>query len=47
MTDVWVRGAHLVSGGEVLTADVAAVATGAQAAADELFRRRRELPPLG
>lgn len=47
VTDVWVRGTHLVSGGEVLTADVAAVAARAQSAAEELFRRRRELPPLG
>lgn len=44
VTDVWVRGAHLVEGGTVLPVDVADVATRAQAAADELFERRRNLP---
>ncbi|MDY7102463.1 MAG: amidohydrolase [Actinomycetota bacterium] len=43
VADVWVQGRQLVSGGEVLTADVAAVAASAQAAAEELFERRRAL----
>jgi 5-methylthioadenosine/S-adenosylhomocysteine deaminase len=44
VADVWVRGAHLVESGTVLTADVAEVAARAQAAAEELFERRRNLP---
>ncbi|MEM9134392.1 MAG: amidohydrolase, partial [Actinomycetota bacterium] len=45
VADVWVEGRHLVTGGEVLTVDVATVAAEAQAAAEELFERRRRLPP--
>jgi 5-methylthioadenosine/S-adenosylhomocysteine deaminase len=44
VADVWVRGRHLVAGGEVVSVDVAAVAARAQAAAEELFARRRALP---
>lgn len=44
VADVWVQGRHLVSGGEVLTVDVATVAARAQSAAEELFARRRALP---
>jgi 5-methylthioadenosine/S-adenosylhomocysteine deaminase len=44
VADVWVRGRHLVAGGEVVTVDVASVAARAQAAAEELFERRRALP---
>ena len=43
VADVWVRGSHLVSGGEVISVDVATVAADAQAAAEELFERRRQL----
>ncbi len=43
--DVWVEGRHLVEGGEVLTVDVVEVAIRAQEAAEELFERRRALPP--
>ncbi len=40
---VWVRGRRLVDGGEVVSVDVAEVAARAQAAAEELFERRRTL----
>ena len=43
VTDVWVQGRRLVAGGEVTSVDVAAVAARAQAAAEELFERRRAL----
>jgi 5-methylthioadenosine/S-adenosylhomocysteine deaminase len=43
VTDVWVRGRRLVEGGRVTTVDVAQVAARAQAAAEELFERRRPL----
>ena len=43
VSDVWVQGRRLVAGGEVTTVDVAAVAGRAQAAAEELFARRRAL----
>jgi len=43
VSDVWVQGRRLVSGGEVISVDVAAVAERAQAAAEELFARRRAL----
>ncbi|MCY3925039.1 MAG: amidohydrolase family protein [bacterium] len=43
VSDVWVQGRHLVAGGEVTSVDVAAVAADAQAAAEELFARRRAL----
>ena len=42
--DVWVRGRRLVADGGVVTVDVASVAAQAQAAAEELFARRRALP---
>jgi 5-methylthioadenosine/S-adenosylhomocysteine deaminase len=41
--DVWVQGRHLVEGGDVLSVDVGVVASRAQAAAEELFERRRQL----
>ena len=43
VSDVWVQGRHLVSGGEVISVDVAQVAERAQSAAEELFARRRAL----
>ena len=43
VADVWVQGRHLVEGGEVRSVDVAAVATEAQAAAEDLFARRAAL----
>jgi 5-methylthioadenosine/S-adenosylhomocysteine deaminase len=43
VTDVWVQGRQLVAGSEVVSVDVAAVASDAQAAAEELFARRRAL----
>ncbi len=43
VTDVWVRGCRLVSGGEVTSVDVARVAADAQAAAEDLFARRAAL----
>lgn len=43
VSDVWVQGRRLVADGEVLTADVGAVAERAQAAAEELFARRAAL----
>jgi 5-methylthioadenosine/S-adenosylhomocysteine deaminase len=45
VSDVWVQGERLVSAGQVISVDVAAVATRAQAAAEELFERRRALGP--
>ena len=44
VADVFVQGRQLVSGGGVLTVDAADVTTRAQAAAEELFERRRALP---
>lgn len=41
--DVWVQGRRLVADGDVTTVDVAAVAARAQAAAEELFERRRAI----
>ncbi len=46
VADVWVKGRRLVRGGEVISVDVARVARRAQAAAEELFERRRALPDL-
>jgi 5-methylthioadenosine/S-adenosylhomocysteine deaminase len=47
VSDVWVRGNRLVEDGRVTSVDVADVAARAQAAAEELFERRRALgPPL-
>jgi 5-methylthioadenosine/S-adenosylhomocysteine deaminase len=43
VSDVWVRGRRLVRDGEVISVDVARVASDAQAAAEELFSRRRSL----
>ena len=43
VSDVWVRGEHLVEEGEVVSVDVAAVAERAQAAAEDLFARRAAL----
>ena len=43
VTDVWVRGERLVASGELVTVDAIAVADRAQAAAEELFDRRRAL----
>jgi 5-methylthioadenosine/S-adenosylhomocysteine deaminase len=43
VSDVWVRGQHLVADGEVISVDVADVAARAQSAAEELFERRRGL----
>ncbi len=43
VSDVWVQGRHLVSDGEVISVDVGVVAERAQAAAEELFARRRAL----
>jgi 5-methylthioadenosine/S-adenosylhomocysteine deaminase len=42
--DVWVDGRRLVRGGRVLSVDVDDVTARAQAAAEELFARRRDLP---
>ncbi len=44
--DVWVEGRQLVADGAVTTVDVASVAQNAQAAAEELFARRRALDPV-
>jgi 5-methylthioadenosine/S-adenosylhomocysteine deaminase len=41
--DVWVQGRRLVEAGAVISVDVASVAARAQAAAEELFERRRNL----
>jgi 5-methylthioadenosine/S-adenosylhomocysteine deaminase len=43
VADVWVQGRHLVERGNVISVDVAAVAARAQAAAEDLFERRRVL----
>ena len=43
VTDVWVKGRRLVESGEITSVDVTAVAARAQAAAEELFERRRPL----
>ncbi|MCY4664844.1 MAG: amidohydrolase family protein, partial [Acidimicrobiaceae bacterium] len=43
VSDVWVQGRRLVQDGEVVSVDVRAVATEAQAAAEELFERREAL----
>jgi len=43
VSDVWVKGRRLVENGEVISVDLAAVAERAQAAAEELFERRRAL----
>jgi 5-methylthioadenosine/S-adenosylhomocysteine deaminase len=43
VSDVWVRGRQLVAGGQVVSVDVASVAQRAQAAAEDLFARRRAL----
>ena len=41
--DVWVRGRRLVADGVVVSVDVDAIAAQAQAAAEDLFARRRAL----
>lgn len=43
VSDVWVKGKHLVAEGEVVSVDIVEVAERAQAAAEELFERRRSL----
>ncbi len=43
VSDVWVEGHHLVAGGRLLGHDVDAIRSAAQAAAEELFERRRAL----
>ncbi|MEO5973580.1 MAG: amidohydrolase [Ilumatobacteraceae bacterium] len=43
VTDVWVQGRQLVEDGEVISVDLRQVAANAQAAAEELFERRRNL----
>lgn len=43
VSNVWVKGKRLVRDGAVTTVDVQAVAQRAQAAAEELFERRRPL----
>lgn len=43
VSNVWVQGSHLVENGTVISVDVASVAREAQAAAEELFERRRRL----
>ena len=43
VTDVWVQGRQLVENGAVISVDVSQVAANAQAAAEELFERRRNL----
>lgn len=45
VSNVWVRGMHLVSDGEVISVDVHDVAQRSQNAAEELFERRRALGP--
>jgi 5-methylthioadenosine/S-adenosylhomocysteine deaminase len=45
VTDVWVAGRHLVAQGSVTTVDETEVARRAQEAAEDLFERRRSLPP--
>ena len=44
VSDVWVQGRQLVKDGSVISVDVRAVTAMAQAAAEELFERRRNLP---
>jgi len=46
VADVWVKGRQLVEAGEVISVDVADIAANAQAAAEELFERRRSLSPI-
>ena len=43
VTDVWVEGRHLVAGGRLVGHDVDVIRSTAQAAAEELFERRRAL----
>ncbi|MFA5775340.1 MAG: amidohydrolase [Ilumatobacteraceae bacterium] len=43
VTDVWVQGRQLVENGAVISVEVSQVAANAQAAAEELFERRRNL----
>ena len=43
VANVWVQGRQLVADGEVASVDVEEVAANAQAAAEELFERRRQL----
>ena len=43
VSNVWVKGQHLVEDGEVISVDVADVAVRAQSAAEELFERRSAL----
>ena len=43
VSNVWVKGQHLVEDGEVISVDVADVAMRAQSAAEELFERRSAL----
>lgn len=43
VSDVWVQGRRLVEDGSVISVDAKAVAVRAQAAAEELFERRRHL----
>ena len=45
VSNVWVRGNHLVRDGAVISVDVIDVAQRAQSAAEELFERRRALGP--
>ncbi len=46
VADVWVKGRHLVENRQVISVDVAKVAADAQAAAEDLFERRRSLRSL-
>ncbi|MGI9622498.1 MAG: amidohydrolase [Acidimicrobiales bacterium] len=43
VSNVWVKGQHLVENGEVISVDVGPVAESAQRAAEELFARRADL----
>jgi 5-methylthioadenosine/S-adenosylhomocysteine deaminase len=45
VANVWVKGKQLVEDKQVVSVDPAAVIARSQAAADELFERRRALPP--
>jgi 5-methylthioadenosine/S-adenosylhomocysteine deaminase len=45
VANVWVQGKQLVDNKQVVSVDPAAVIARSQAAADELFERRRALPP--
>lgn len=47
VTDVWVDGYHLVADSRPTTFDIDSVRTEAQAAAEELFERRRALQAVG